>query len=73
MRRTMWMAMALLACSVGPAAAQAPGAPLSGTLKKISDSGAITLGWRENSTPFSFRSPDGTPKGFSILQLPYWT
>ena len=66
MRRTMMMVAAVLAWCAAPAAAQAPGAPLTGTLKKIADSGAITLGWRENSTPFSFRSPDGTPKGFSI-------
>src|SRR5215467_16388034 len=40
----------LAAVSVGPAPAQ----ELTGTLKKIKDTGAITLGHRESSLPFSY-------------------
>jgi len=48
----------------GPAAAQ----DLQGTLKKVKDSGTLTLGYRENSPPFSFMSPiqKGDPTGYSI-------
>jgi glutamate/aspartate transport system substrate-binding protein len=39
---------------------------LQGTLKKIKDSGTITVGYREQSLPFSFRGDDGKPTGYSI-------
>lgn len=39
---------------------------LTGTLKKIKDSGAIVLGHRENSLPFAFRDAKGQPIGYSI-------
>jgi ABC-type amino acid transport substrate-binding protein len=39
---------------------------LTGTLKKIKDRGAITLGHRENSVPFSFMDPRGQAVGYSI-------
>ena len=41
-------------------------ADLSGTLKKIKDSGTIALGYREQSVPFSFRGNDGKPAGYSV-------
>jgi ABC-type amino acid transport substrate-binding protein len=40
--------------------------PLSGTLKKIKDTGTMVIGYRENSRPFSFLGPDGKPTGYSI-------
>ncbi len=46
----------------GPAAA----ADLSGTLKKIQDRGAIAIGYRESSVPFSFTGTDHQPTGYSI-------
>src|SRR4030095_7453561 len=46
----------------GPAEAQ----DLQGTLKKIKDSGTITLGYREQWVPFSFKGSDGTPAGYSV-------
>jgi glutamate/aspartate transport system substrate-binding protein len=52
----------MLALSSAPAPAQ----DLQGTLKKIKDSGAITIGYREQSVPFSFRGSDGKPTGYSI-------
>src|SRR5262245_66265832 len=45
--------------------APAPAQDLQGTLKKIRDSGTITIGYREQSLPFSFRGDDGKPAGYS--------
>ena len=39
---------------------------LSGTLKKIRDSGNVTIGYREASFPFSFVRQGGAPTGYSI-------
>jgi glutamate/aspartate transport system substrate-binding protein len=39
---------------------------LQGTLKKIKDSGTISIGYREQSVPFSFKADDGKPAGYSI-------
>jgi len=47
-------------------AAPAPAQDLQGTLKKIRDSGTITIGYREQSLPFSFRGDDGKPAGYSV-------
>jgi glutamate/aspartate transport system substrate-binding protein len=44
----------------------APAQDLGTTLKKIKDSGTITVGYREQSLPFSFRGDDGKPTGYSI-------
>ena len=53
-----------------PAAAQerseTEAAPLTGTLKKIRDSGVVTIGYRENSFPFSYLGPGKAPIGYSI-------
>jgi len=38
----------------------------SGTLKKIKDSGTITIGYREQSNPFSFLDEAKKPVGYSI-------
>jgi ABC-type amino acid transport substrate-binding protein len=46
----------------GPAAGQ----EIRLTLDKIKETGVIQLGYRETSRPFSFRSGDGRPAGFSI-------
>ncbi|MDJ0950677.1 MAG: amino acid ABC transporter substrate-binding protein [Alphaproteobacteria bacterium] len=47
-------------------AASASAEELTGTLKKIKDSGTITLGFREASPPFSILGDDGKPVGYSI-------
>jgi ABC-type amino acid transport substrate-binding protein len=39
---------------------------LTGTLKKIKDSKAVTLGYRESSVPFSYLNRPGDPIGYSI-------
>ena len=50
------VATGLLACTVASA----------DTLKKISDSGKITLAYRESSVPFSYLSSPGAPVGFAV-------
>ena len=58
MRRTLALAAALaFACA---AAAQ------DGTLKKIKDSGSITIGHRESSIPFSYLDDQQKPIGYSM-------
>jgi ABC-type amino acid transport substrate-binding protein len=47
-------------------AAPAPGQELDGTLKKVKTSGALTIGYRESSPPFSFLGADKRPVGYSI-------
>ena len=39
---------------------------LSGTLKKVKDTGTITLGYRESSSPFSYLNRRQQPIGYSI-------
>lgn len=39
---------------------------LSGTLKKIGDTGVVTLGYRESSLPFSYKVGSGHPIGYAI-------
>jgi glutamate/aspartate transport system substrate-binding protein len=63
MRTISKLILILAACTMctTPAAAQD-----SGTLKKIKDSGALTLGVREASSPFSFRDDKQQYVGYSI-------
>jgi len=50
-----------------PAAAQdVDVGALKGTLKKIKDTGTITLGYRESSLPFSYLNKRNQPIGYSI-------
>ncbi len=37
----------------------------SGTLKKIADSGVISLGFHESTPPFTYSAGDGKPMGYS--------
>jgi len=64
MIRPMKAALAALALALvaPPAAAQ----ELTGTLKKIKDSGTITLGHRETSIPFSYLDEKQQPIGYSM-------
>lgn len=52
----------LLVVLAGPAVAQ----EIRPTLDKIKESGAISLGYRETSRPFSFVDADGKPAGYSV-------
>jgi ABC-type amino acid transport substrate-binding protein len=60
--RTIAAAIAAAWLITAPAGAQ----ELQGTLKKIKDSGTITIGYREQSLPFAFRGDDGKPAGYSV-------
>ena len=42
------------------------GQELSGTLKKVHDSGTVIIGYRESSIPFSYLNARGEPIGYSI-------
>src|ERR1700759_1570627 len=53
------IAVALSAC---PAMAQ----DLTGTLKNIKDTGAITLGFRDSSIPFSYLDDNQKPIGYAM-------
>jgi glutamate/aspartate transport system substrate-binding protein len=56
------VSLATLAGAQTPASAPAR----TGTLKKVQESGTLTLGYRENALPFSYAGPDGKPRGYSI-------
>lgn len=60
-----WLLACALALLSGLAAAQS-GDLLSGTLKKIRDTGTVTLGIRASSSPFSYLNAHGQPIGYSI-------
>jgi glutamate/aspartate transport system substrate-binding protein len=61
-------ATALALFLLDPVIAQ-PGAfvvPYTGTLKKVNESGALTIGYRENSPPFAFLDPKKKPVGYAL-------
>jgi glutamate/aspartate transport system substrate-binding protein len=60
MRNTMLATLAVLALPVLGLSSTASAQELTGTLKKIKETGIITLGHRESSVPFSYI--DDTPK-----------
>jgi glutamate/aspartate transport system substrate-binding protein len=59
--RRLPLLLALAALVTGPALAQQ-----SGTLKKIQDTGTITIGHRESSIPFSYLDDKQQPVGYSM-------
>ena len=56
------LAFVILLGFAGPAVAQ----EIRPTLDKIKETGAIQLGYRETSRPFSFVGTDGQPVGYSV-------
>ena len=56
----------LLAIALALFSAAAWGQAGGGALKRIQDSSTITLGYRDNAAPFSFRGTDGRPAGYSV-------
>jgi len=66
--RARWLLIAAAAIVVLPVAAQQEDSPttLTGTLRKVRESGSITLAYRASSIPFSYLSPRGEPIGYSI-------
>ncbi|HET7362245.1 MAG TPA: amino acid ABC transporter substrate-binding protein [Burkholderiales bacterium] len=66
-----WLALGAALLALGALAASAqeqetPAEPLTGALKKIKASGVVTLGYRENSFPFSYLGAGKTPIGYSL-------
>jgi glutamate/aspartate transport system substrate-binding protein len=61
MRRMIGLALAAAFC-----AAQAHAEELTGTLKKIKETGVINLGYRDSSIPFSYLDDNQKPVGFAI-------
>ena len=59
--RMMGLALAAAFC-----AGQANAQELTGTLKNIKESGAITLGHRDSSIPFSYLDDSQKPIGFAM-------
>src|ERR1700737_5360440 len=55
-----------LALAAAFSAGQANAGGLTGTLKNIKETGAITLGDRESSIPFSYLDDSQRPIGFAI-------
>src|SRR5436853_1376273 len=47
-------------------AGQAHAERLTGTLKKVKETGAITIGYRDSSIPFSYLDDNQKPIGFAI-------
>ncbi len=69
MKRTLFAGAVLIAggavavaLSAGPALAQ----ELTGTLKNIKEAGAITLGYRDSSIPFSYLDDNQKPVGYAM-------
>ena len=63
MKRLRIMSLAVAAAAF---AAQAGAQELSGTLKKVKDTGTITIGYRDSSIPFSYLDDNQKPIGFAI-------
>jgi glutamate/aspartate transport system substrate-binding protein len=57
---------ALVALFGGLLATSASGQELTGTLKKIKETGAITLGFRDSSVPFSYLDDKQQPVGYAM-------
>ena len=55
-----------LALAAGLSAAQANAEELTGTLKKIKETGTIAIGYRDSSIPFSYLDDNQKPIGFAI-------
>src|SRR3954462_347090 len=63
MKSLRMMSLAVVAAAF---AAQASAQELSGTLKKVKDTGTITIGYRDSSIPFSYLDDNQKPIGFAI-------
>lgn len=65
--RRLLIAALVSGFAFAPAIAQEQaGGALTGTLKKIKDTGTITIGYRESSVPFSYLDNQQKPVGFAM-------
>jgi len=64
MTKTMRLVLSAIVCATlaAPAAAQ----QLAGTMKKIKETGSITVGYRESSIPFSYLDDKQQPIGYAM-------
>lgn len=64
----LWLGLAGVMPQASAQTEPTPSTPaaLTGTLAKVRDAGAVTIGYRESSIPFSFLSPRNEPIGYSI-------
>ena len=62
----MSLRMMSLAVAAAAFATQASAQELTGTLKKVKDTGTITIGYRDSSIPFSYLDDNQKPIGFAI-------
>ena len=60
--RSMVLGLAFVCLQIWASAAS----ELTGTLKRIDDTGRMNLGYREDEPPMSFRDQSGNPVGYSI-------
>src|SRR3974390_1447906 len=58
--------LSLLAVACGMVRAPAAAQELTGTLKKIKETGSITIGYRESSIPFSYLDDKQQPIGYAM-------
>jgi ABC-type amino acid transport substrate-binding protein len=61
MKIPLWLVAIAVAAVAAPALAQP-----TGTLQKIADSRSVSLGYRVDAVPFSFRSDKGEATGYSV-------
>jgi len=67
MKRLRIMGLVMgLALAAAFCAAQANAEELTGTLKKIKETGVINIGYRDSSIPFSYLDDNQKPIGFAI-------
>ncbi len=60
--RTLVLGLAFVCLQISASAAS----ELTGTLKRIDDTGQLNLGFRESEPPMSFRDQSGNPVGYSV-------
>src|SRR5882724_8082786 len=65
-RRMKHMRMIGVALAAALCGAQADAQELTGTLKNVKETGAITLGFRDSSIPFSYLDDSQKPIGFAM-------
>ena len=58
----LWLAVMAAGLAIGPGQAQ----DLTGTLKKIKETGTITIGHRDSSVPFSYLDDQQKPIGYAL-------
>src|SRR3982074_953374 len=66
MKRNFVLSAAVAAFSITVASIAFPAAAQEGTLKKIKDSGSITIGHRDASIPFSYYDDKQQPVGYAM-------